>query len=136
MSLERLWEFALERGNDGFTIDEAQEQCEISYTQAKNLIRELRLMFGEDDINLVCDPQGQRQRWQYRLVAGYEGQERWHSNRIEDSRRRLETMHAVMTSAVNGTDGRTLAGKKARIMEMALRHLEENLRELEHSFEM
>lgn len=112
----------------GITVDDIMAEFHWDHGTANKAIHDLRLWLGDfDTINFPCDPQGPRQRWLYRLVGTLDGVRGWVANRILDAESRIRTIHAMVASIVSATDGRSKAGKKVRTMEVALRHLIENL---------
>jgi len=54
-------------------------------------------------------------------------QSRWLLNRVDDAERRIKTMRNVVTPAAIHLARRTTSGRKARIIEMHLRHAEEEI---------
>lgn len=117
---------------DGITVDDMMELIDCTYESARLAIRDLRLFLGDDDeINVICTPDEYRGRWLYTLEATLEKSQEWISYRLSDAESRLETMGAVMASIVQSTSGRTIDGKKARIIERAFRRALEDLAELD-----
>lgn len=98
------------------------------------VVHGFRLLFGDDDtINLVCVPNGRGQPWLYKLTGtfdGDEGVENWALNRLGDAESRLETMAAMLASVRRNVDGRTVPGRKARIMARAIDRAREDIAEL------
>lgn len=116
---------------DGLTVTDMRCALGCGVTATEQAIRDLRLTLGDSDsINVVCDPQGQGEEWRYRLVGDLDGNRRWIANRLGDTESRLRTMRAVATSLVAATDGRTLDGRRARLIDKALRRLVEDLEEV------
>ena len=115
---------------DGITVDDMMD--ENGWTTIRPTTRSgLRRFLGEyDSVNLPCEPQGEGERWKYRLVGRLDDVRGWVDNRIGDSESRLRTMAAVLSSIVAATDGRSIKGRRARIMEKALRRLVEDLDDL------
>lgn len=113
----------------GFTVDEARRRLRLTHPQVNKAIHDLRRFLADeaDTINLTCDPQGQGERWLYRLVGTLDEVRNWTRNRVRDSESRVRTMQAMMASIVTATSGRTVEGKKARVMERAFRRLVEDL---------
>jgi len=113
---------------NGITVDDMMQHLGCNHRDVNQAIRDLRAFLGDtDDLNFPCDPQGQGERWLYRLVGNYDDVRAWAANRVGDAESRLRTMQAMLASIVRATDGRTVAGRRARIMETALRHLVEDL---------
>lgn len=117
---------------DGFTVENAMDVLGLTHPQANTAIRDLRRFLGEsgDTINLPADPQSKGDRWLYRLVGSLNEVRGWVMNRVRDTESRLRTMQAMMSSIVAATDGRSIEGRKARVMDKALRRLVEDLDEL------
>lgn len=116
---------------EGLTVDDMAAALGVSHHLTSDAIRELRLLLGDtDEINLICDPQGSRERWLYRLVGNLDGSRRWVANRLGDTESRLRTMQSIADSLVSATDGRTLDGRRARLIRKALVRLVEDLDEL------
>jgi len=127
--LSALFDLLMDR--DSVTIDEIAAYLAVTKTRADVVVRDFRLLFGDDDtINLVATPSGQRERWDYSLQGTLEGAEPWALNRIADAESRLDTMAAVLASIERGIDGRTLAGRKARILRRAITRAREDLADL------
>lgn len=125
----KLFDFAVLHP-EGFTNEEALAELGLKHiTTLNRVIRRLRLILGTDEINLVCDPQGQRERWLYRLIGTIDLGSPWIRNRLRDLEARLETQHSVARSLVNATDGRSIEGRKARLCAKTLGRLREDLAE-------
>jgi hypothetical protein len=112
---------------EGVTWEDISDHLLIDHGQTNRVIRAFRLEFANQSVNLTASPQGSLDKWLYTLDASSEA---WAENRIADAESRLETMAAMMKTVVNATNPRSLAGRKARKMEVAFRHLQENLAEL------
>jgi hypothetical protein len=132
----RLFDFAASRP-DGFTYQDVEQEIGWPRAEFIKVARKLRLMLGNDDqINLVCDPQGQREPWKYQLVGTFDQARDWSRNRVDDAESRLSTIRGVLTSVIKAMDGRSRDARRARIMELAIRHAQENLAELDHGSPM
>ena len=124
---DELFSYAVDHP-EGFTIDDLTGDTDWNRRDANAAIHDLRKFLGDtDDINLVCNPNGHGQRWVYRLVGDLAGLQPWARNRLGDSETRLRTMNSMTASIVKATDGRSAEGKRARIIETGLRHLVEDL---------
>ena len=122
-----LFDFAVQEVN-GFTVEDVMAELEITHHQANQAIHDLRLFLGDfDSLNLPCDPAGHCERWLYRLVGDLDSTRVWSTNRVRDAESRIRTMDAMLQSIVRATDGRSTQGRKARVMERALRRLVEDL---------
>lgn len=104
-----------------------------SYKQWQKATQALRdiLAANDDVISVVAEPQGESQPWLYRLQAGKvivdPEQSRWVLNRLQDAERRITTIEHVLDVAVNSLDGRTVAGKKARIYRLHIKRAREEV---------
>jgi hypothetical protein len=104
--------------------------------KATEAIRSLRLILGDgDSINLVADPTEHMGQWLYRLVGNYEDARWYVNNRIGDLEARLDTQVGIAQSLETATDGRTVEGRKARMIRSTLSHLVEQLRLLDSSLD-
>ena len=99
---------------DGVDVVEMATALGCTTAQAYRSVHDLRLFLGDtDNINVVCDPNGHRQLWKYRLVGDVDGAMPWQQNRLSDLEQRLVTIGKVSKSVASGLDKRTLEGKKA-----------------------
>lgn len=115
----------------GITVEDMMASGGWSHHQANVAIHDLRTFLGTmDSINLPCEPQGGGERWVYRLVGSLDEVRGWVSNRVGDADTRLRTMQSMMASIVSATNGRTIEGRKARLMDKALSRLIEDLDDL------
>jgi hypothetical protein len=127
-----LFDYAVEHPG-GFTYQDAMNDLGWQKPYFTRVHRQLRLLLGNDDqINLVCDPQGRGEPWRYRLIGDIEGARGWVDNRLRDSESRVTTVRAITASLVRATDGRTNDGRRARIMNRGLGRILEDLAELDH----
>lgn len=127
--VEALFDFAVARP-DGFTNAEFMDQYEIALKTFNQTANKLRAVLADDTINLVCDPAGSGAKWNYRLVGSVEDGSPWVQNRLRDAESRFNTISSVVRSLVNATDGRSVDGRKARVMDKAMRRLVEDLNEI------
>lgn len=117
----------------GVTIEQIAEDQGCSLGKSNHIVRELRRRCGvSDTINLICEPDAAdvRGRWIYRLVGKLDDAAYWLANRIGDAESRIRTIQAVTASLVAASDGRTVEGRRARVMNRALTRLIEDLDEL------
>lgn len=128
----RAFDYAADRG-DGFTVHELATHLEVPRGIADKVIMRVRRSLDGDVINLVCEPQGSRLPWRYRLVGNVDDARWWSSNRIVDTEQRIRTQHAVALSMVAASDGRTLAGRKVRTICKTLGRLIEDLDEIQEA---
>jgi hypothetical protein len=128
----RLFDYATSKP-EGFTYRDVEKDLGWKRPEFTKVHRMLRVLLGNDDqINLVCDPQGRNEPWRYRLIGDVDGARPWVGNRLRDSETRIGTVQAVCTSLVKATDGRTADGRRARIMNKGLGRILEDLAELDH----
>lgn len=127
--VEALFDFAVARP-DGFTNADFMGEYDVSLKTFNQTANKLRAILADDTINLVCDPDGSRSKWQYRLVGSVENGSPWVQNRLKDAESRFSTISAVVRSLVKATDGRTVDGRKARLMDKSMRRLLEDLSEV------
>ena len=121
--VELLYDYAQAKP-EGFTYkDVARDLGWEDRSRLFRTARYVRLMFANDSINLVCEPQGQREPWRYRLVGTYAEARGWGGNRDRDLKTRVATICAVAKTLVHTTDGRTMEGKRARLVESTLSNL-------------
>lgn len=115
----------------GLTRPEMAALLGCSEQTVQFTIQELRDSLADiEGYNLICEPDTTtwpQQPWIYRLVNNLDDARWWARNRLRDSRRRIETQRAVMSSVAIALDRRTVDGRKAHAIEVALRHLSENL---------
>ena len=113
---------------DGTTKPDLCTRLDATPDRLDRAIRQLRRVLGEGDtINLIAEPDGLRQPWRYRLVGKLDEARPWVKNRRRDLTTRIRTMALVADSLVAGSDGRTLDGRKARLMATTLHYLVEQL---------
>lgn len=118
---------------DGFTVADVMTDLGLTHAQTNITIRDLRLWLCEvgDTINLTADPQGQNDRWLYRLVGTLDEARPWATNRVRDTESRIRTQKAIWCTIVAATDGRSTEGRKARVMQRAFTRLIEDLDTIE-----
>lgn len=110
------------------TISELAVELDSTVKQVRVAINDLRHFLGADrDINLICEPDGFRKEWGYRLVGTYEGILWWATNRVGDMESRLATVASVAESIVLATNGNSKAGQKARKIERTMTYLSKEL---------
>jgi hypothetical protein len=114
------------------TIKEMMAALGVNELPLRHTIRELRLFLGEtDEINLVCEPQGHREPWLYRLVGNLDAARPWQDNQMRHLESRLESSLAIAKSMASAfPDGRRVEAKKARRVVTVLSRLMEDLDEL------
>lgn len=127
--INRLYDYAV-AAPDGFTIEDVRRDLGWRRSDFNHVVNRLRKMFGTDDINLVCSPQGMNEPWLYKLVGNTDETKVWQDNRLGDAEERINTIRSIARSTVNMTDGRTTEGQRARIIDRSLGRLLEDLAEL------
>jgi hypothetical protein len=128
----RMWDYLVAHP-EGVTIDDLAADQEADLTTTRKVLQGLRdLLGGGDTINVVCEPiPGKpKGRWRYTLVGNPEGARWWSTNRITDTERRLLTIHDIAASMVAATDGRTIVGRKARVIQLWLGRCIEDLQRI------
>ena len=101
---------------DGWNIDQAATDNGWSYNQVNQAIRYLRKVFADSTITLICTPNGQRNRWIYKLVGTYDDAQPYLGYRMGDIEERMLTIEWMTHSIKNASDLRTLEGKKAKMV--------------------
>lgn len=124
----RLFDYAVDHP-DGFTNLDILADLGWSRSAFVGIVRQFRSVFSTDDVTLPCDPDPANPGgpWVYKLSGDTIA---WHTNRLLDTETRLETIHNVALSAMHALDGRTSLGKRARLIERVVRHLQEDLAEI------
>lgn len=119
---DRLYEYAVAHP-EGFTKHDVKRDLGWHSVKLSHIARVVRMRHANDEINLICLPEGQSQPWRYMLSATPEAIRQWGQQREGDMETRLKTMAAVASSNVNTTDGRTLDGRRARLVASTLSSL-------------
>lgn len=99
----------------------------------KRTLRQLRLEFGGDQCNVVCDPVGHGNPYVYRLVGTFAEAAPWVRSRIAHTKAQLITMEAVHTSTSQVSDARTIEGREARAISRGIRRILEDIDEINAS---
>jgi hypothetical protein len=128
--VEVLFDYA-EAHPDGFDIHDVEDDLDWRREHLYAVGRALRLVFADDEINLICEPNGYNKPWLYKLVGTYDDARVWATVRYRDMYSRLETTEAVATSLVNATDGRSIEGRKVRKIARTLSYLRAELVDIE-----
>jgi hypothetical protein len=118
------------RHPSGVTIHDIANEVDVNLGVARRLVHKFRLEYGSEDINLVAEPSSYLDPWLYRLVGTLDAAEPWVKNRLDDAATRIDTMAVVLGSIVRATPGNTRNGRRARIMERAMRRAQEDLADL------
>lgn len=137
LDANELFDYLAGPGNPkGVRLREIMDHFKWNRSRATEAIRSLRLILGDGDtINLVADPTEYREQWIYRLVGNYDDARWYIGNRIGDLEARLETQAGIAQSLETATDGRTVEGRKARMIRSTLSHLVEQLVLLDSSLD-
>lgn len=125
-----LFDYAAEKPN-GFEKLRACQTLGITPDQFNRAVRSLRSILATDEINLVCISQGFGQPMRYELVGNLERAQPWIKVRYAALESQLETVLNVSASLVNATDGRTIPGRKARLIHRHVGRLIEDIADLE-----
>ena len=128
-----LFDYAAEQA-EGFLAQDALDELDLTRDQFRRAARTLRLILANDSINLICLQQGFGEPKRYHLVGTLDKAGPWVRQRMRGIESQLETVLAVSSSLVNSTDGRTVDGKKARLINRHVGRLVEDLGELDGQF--
>lgn len=117
---------------EGYEAKQAEDELQWTHAQFTRAVRQLRRILGSDDeINLICTNQGFGAPMLYQLVGDIERAGPWVTTRLRALESQLETVHSVAASLARGTDGRTVQGKKARLIHRYVGRLREDLGDLD-----
>jgi len=119
--------------NPKWTVDDIQAHFGWSRPQVNGAIRYMRETFADSSINLICTPNGQRNRWLYELVGTYDDSKEYVKYRVGDAESRLLVIESVTHSAMNASDMRTTTGKKAKLIYETLHYLRSQLEAMDDS---
>jgi hypothetical protein len=89
-----------------------------------------RILGGDSDGTLVCTPQMKGERWRYELTGEWAKAAPWAHTRIGDVESRLGSIHDVVGAVIRITDGRSVDGRKARLIRKVVGRLREDLAEV------
>jgi hypothetical protein len=129
---------ALADAPGGMSIYDIAERVNMPVYACRKAMRSTRLTLAEGDtLFVIAEPQGPREPWLYQLVDGktlvdaeHSG---WTTNRIGDAQSRVHLLSEAMGVAARATDGRSIPGRKARVMAKALHRLDEDLTEIDEA---
>jgi len=113
---------------EGFLALDVCKQHEWSRSQ---YARAVRRILASDSINLITISQGFGKARLYHLVGTLEKAGPWVAERMRGLESQLETVLAVSNSLVVASDGRTIAGKKARLTQKHVTRLLEDFAEVD-----
>jgi hypothetical protein len=121
---------------EGLTKYDMAAKLSMPIPAISRAIRSARETLGEDDtLFILCEPQGSREPWLYRLVDGSTlidfAESAWVPNRVRDAQSRVSMIALAMAIASRATDGRSIDGRKARAMTRQLGRLVEDLEEID-----
>ena len=118
---------------DGLTIYEIADGLGVEKQIADGAVRDFRMSFADDEINLTADPNGWQQPWLYKLVGTFEDARPWLNNRLGDMESRLETVGAVAASIESATKTRKNSAehRRARRMHRSLTYLVSELQDIQ-----
>jgi len=116
---------------EGFLARDAMAAMQLNRDQYAKAARALRKILADDSINLICLSEGFGQPKRYHLVGTLEKAGPWIQVRMRGIESQLESVLAVSSSLVNATDGRTVEGKKVRLVKRHVGRLVEDLGELD-----
>lgn len=123
---------------DGMTIYDIAVKIDLPVHSCRRAMRNARLTLAEGDtLFVIAEPQGPREPWLYKLVDGKvlvrPDESGWTTNRVGDAQSRVHLLHVAMDVAARATDGRSIEGRKARVMAKSLRRLDEDLTEIDET---
>lgn len=124
-----LFDYAVDH-RDGFTYEQVATVLGWDYATFMDVVRRLRLILGDEEHTLLCTPQGSGERWLYRLTDDPDVHLIWSRFRLRTVETSLETAEHAAQSITNATDGRTVDGRKARIILRSVHRLREDLAEI------
>lgn len=125
-----LFDYAVTKPN-GFEKRQACRELNLKPDQFDRAVRALRSILAGDEINVICNSQGFGQPKRYHLVGDLERAQPWISVRYKALEGQLQTVLNVSSSLVEATDGRTLEGRKARLIHRHIGRLIEDIGDLE-----
>jgi hypothetical protein len=115
----------------GFTYNNIAAKFGWDYGTFLGAVRRLRrILGGSSDGTLVCTPQARGERWRYELTGDWQKAAPWAHNRIGDVEARLESIDYVVTTVSRIIDGRSVDGRKARLIRKVVGRLREDLGEI------
>ncbi len=125
-----LFDYAVEQP-EGFESSDVCLELGWNKHQFEKAARQLRRILADDEINLVCANQGFGKPSRYELVGDMNRAGPWIAGRLRSMESQLETVYNVSKSTINGSDGRTVDGKKARLINRHVGRLREDLADLD-----
>lgn len=112
---------------DGFTYEDGMSAVGCNFrSQFYDIVRKAREVLADDEMTLVATPNGYCQPWLYSLTGTLDEANPWVNNRLSDTESRLRTMVDTV-APLTKVDGRTLAGRRARLVHRQLNRLIEDL---------
>lgn len=97
--------------------------------------QDLRDLFSrEGDSTVLCEPRGGRLPWEYKLMHGSvvtdADESVWLPMNLNSTKRHLDTIEAVVRVAERVTDGRTQAGRNARLISQRVKAAQQQIEQL------
>jgi hypothetical protein len=123
-----LFDFAVAHP-EGVTRQQIANELHCGCRRVDDVIRALRLVFADDSINLVGQPNG-RGPWLYFLRGTVDEVRPWIAREFAYGESFLGTMRAVLTSIDNAVDGRKVDGRTVRIWRRTVTRALEDLADL------
>jgi hypothetical protein len=124
-----LDEWLMRISPDQVSLPMIAAHLDIEQKTATRVIQHHRRHLGDSSLAILCAPV--QNVWLYWLSRDPEEIKGYGARRLDDTEARVRTIKAVADRAVVITDGRTLAGKRARIISRHIRHLLEDLESIE-----
>jgi hypothetical protein len=120
---EKLYDL-LKANPAGFTYAELADLLGCSVQVARLTVQNLRDHLGEEEKhNIPTVRQGWREPHRIMLIPGFERETKvWSADRLKYAKRLMTTVHAIFSSGVRGTSGRSSDGRTVRELERSARH--------------
>lgn len=112
---------------ESFTVYSLAEYLGVDARVAGRTVRRLRNLLADQEVNVVCRPQGKGEPWLYSLVGDLESVENWRGIRVRGLRSQLETVRNVASSLVNATPATDPNAMAVRFALLQVDHLLESL---------
>lgn len=125
----RLLQYAMAH-RQGWTKQQAADDLGYSMSSINQALMHVRRNLAVTTLNITSErPPGWGPQV-FSLVDTALDTNTWDVDRTKDLRGRITTAHAVAQSGVNASDGRSVDGRTARLIEKALRRLLEDVEDL------
>lgn len=113
---------------EGMTVHELADALGTNRRNADRAIHDLREYLGFwDDVNVPADNVEPGKPWKYRIAGDLDSIRPWCANRLADAETRIGTIQSMVASIVSATDGRSIEGRKARLIDRYLTRLVEDM---------